>query len=380
MGTNRKRTIIARALTSLVAMSMILGLVPVVLVSDAYSGIAPTPGAPAIERMRSVTPVAETEPVPTSDDAADDPAIWIHPSDPSQSTVIGTDKRSGLVVYDLSGRQLQYLPHGRLNNVDLRSNFSLAGESVALVTASDRDGGIAVYRVDSGTRLLEEVAARQIETELVPYGLCMYRSAVSGEFYTFVNSELGEVEQWRLYETEEGTVGGHMVRAFDVGARTEGCVADDELGHLYIGIEDDGIWKFGAEPNAGTVGQEVDSTGTDGYLTAEVEGLALYNASDGGGYLIASSQGNDSFVVYRREGDNDYVMTFRIKGNHSIDGVTHTDGIEVTSAHLGAAYPGGLFVAQDHYNGGQNQNFKFVSWLQIASAMERIRLSSREGK
>ena len=43
-----------------------------------------------------VTRTVETDPVPSSGDAADDPAIWVHPTDPSLSTVIGTDKNSGL--------------------------------------------------------------------------------------------------------------------------------------------------------------------------------------------------------------------------------------------------------------------------------------------
>src|SRR4051812_16482465 len=48
----------------------------------------------------------ETEPVAHSGDAADDPAIWINPADPSQSTIIGTDKKGCLAVYDLAGKQL----------------------------------------------------------------------------------------------------------------------------------------------------------------------------------------------------------------------------------------------------------------------------------
>ena len=60
-------------------------------------------------------------PVPSRGDAADDPAIWIHPDAPEQSLVVGTDKRSGLLVYDLSGNQLQHLVAGNLNNVDLRT-------------------------------------------------------------------------------------------------------------------------------------------------------------------------------------------------------------------------------------------------------------------
>src|SRR3989337_2683988 len=58
----------------------------------------------------SVMPTVETTPVPDAGDAADDVAIWIHPTDPSLSTVIGTDKLAsgGLGVYNLAGNQLYF--------------------------------------------------------------------------------------------------------------------------------------------------------------------------------------------------------------------------------------------------------------------------------
>jgi 3-phytase len=52
------------------------------------------PAPPA--RIAVVRPTAETEPVETGGDAADDPAIWIDPTDPSRSVIIGTQKQSGL--------------------------------------------------------------------------------------------------------------------------------------------------------------------------------------------------------------------------------------------------------------------------------------------
>src|SRR3546814_7187788 len=78
----------------------------------------------------------ETVPVETGGDAADDPAIWIDPADPARSVVIGTQKKSGLYVYGLDGQMIQYLPDGRMNNVDLRDGFRLGGRDVTLVAAS----------------------------------------------------------------------------------------------------------------------------------------------------------------------------------------------------------------------------------------------------
>ena len=40
----------------------------------------------------------------------------------------------------------------------------------------------------------------------------------------------------------------NLVRIFDVGGHTEGCVADDEYAVFYAAEEAVGIWKYGAEP------------------------------------------------------------------------------------------------------------------------------------
>jgi 3-phytase len=65
----------------------------------------------------------QTEGVPSTGDAADDPAIWHNATQPSQSRILATDKQGGLQVNDLQGKTVQYLPVGRLNNVDVRHGF-----------------------------------------------------------------------------------------------------------------------------------------------------------------------------------------------------------------------------------------------------------------
>jgi 3-phytase len=316
-----------------------------------------------------VSATVETDPVPHKGDAADDPAIWVHPTDRSQSTIIGADKEGGLAVYDLAGKQLQYRADGRLNNVDLRYGFPLGGEAVDLVIAANRStNGIAAYRVNPATRLLENVPLHEVGAGIGVYGSCMYRSLATGKYYTFVTSKEGLVEQWELLEDATGQLDARTVRTLAVGGQAEGCIADDELGHLYVAEEQVGIWKYGAEPEAGAGRTQVDSTRAGGHLTADVEGLALYYANDGTGYLIASSQGNNSFVAYQREGDNAFVTAFRISAGVGIDGVSGTDGLDVTNASLGPAFPNGVLVAQDDRNDGDNQNFKLVPWDAIASA------------
>ncbi|MGH2667571.1 MAG: phytase, partial [bacterium] len=46
----------------------------------------------AVAAPISVSADAETVPVTSSGDSADDPAIWVNPADPSKSLVIGNDK------------------------------------------------------------------------------------------------------------------------------------------------------------------------------------------------------------------------------------------------------------------------------------------------
>jgi 3-phytase len=335
-------------------------------------------GGPAetVEAPKVVKPTIETQPADRFGDAADDPAIWVNPADPSRSLVIGTDKKLGLYLHDLNGRKLQTLPDGKLNNVDLRHDFPLGGERVAIVAASNRTThGISVYKVDADALQLVEVADGILPTGFLdPYGLCMYRSASSGEFYVFINEGGdGRFRQWRLFDNGEGKVAAEQVREFPVGSQTEGCVADDELGFLYVGEENHGIWKYAAEPDGGSDRALIDSTGDDGRLTDDVEGLALWIGEEGRGYLIASNQGADNYAVYRREGDNAWVGFFHIVANAElgIDGASETDGLDVSSATFGERYPAGLLVVQDGRNIApeERQNFKFVSWADVARSL-----------
>jgi 3-phytase len=137
-----------------------------------------------------------------------------------------------------------------------------------------------------------------------------------------------------------------------------------------------------------------------GRLIADVEGLTLYLKPLGKGYLLASSQGNSTFAVYDRALPHAYRGSFRIVEGRArpifnqasgpdsnqvsgpIDGVSETDGIDITSASLGPGFERGLFMAQDGENTeplaakqaqGEtkkpHQNFKIVPWSAIAEAL-----------
>ena len=323
--------------------------------------------------VRQVVPIVETTPVDSAGDAADDPAIWVDPEDPSRSLVIGTDKQKGLNVYDLDGRLLQALPDGRLNNVDLRDGFAVDGRRMALVAATNRtDRTIALYLLDPGTRRLAR-AGEPVPTGFAdPYGLCLYASR-DGAYFVFVNdSGTGQFRQWRI-RAEGSELFATRVRGFRVGSQAEGCVVDDETGALYVAEEDVGLWKYRADPKGGTARRAIDRVGGASGLVADLEGVSIWHGRDGGGYILLSNQGANRYAVYRRDDANGYVGSFELvdDAQTGIDGTAETDGLAVTSQPVGPRFPDGLLVVQDGHNlpAGQHQNFKYVSWRDVATAL-----------
>lgn len=334
-----------------------------------------TEGREGTRPLPHVIASAETAPVEADGDAADDPAIWAHPTDPSRSLIIGTQKQSGLYVYDLNGAVLQFLPDGRMNNVDVRDSFMLSGRATPIVAASNRtDDSIALYRIDAATRRLINVAEGAQPTGFAdPYGLCLYRSARSGRFFVFVTEPNGAMRQWELLDAGNGRVRTNLAREFLFGSQIEGCVADDATGALYVAEEDIGLWRMNAEPDGGDARRSVATVADNPALKDDLEGVAIYDLGGGRGYIVLSSQGNNSYAVFAREGDNAYLGSFAITadGATGIDGASETDGLDVTSVSLGGAYAHGLLVVQDGRNVAppENQNFKFVPWAAIASAL-----------
>jgi 3-phytase len=321
--------------------------------------------------MPTVQATAETTPVASLWDAADDPAIWVHPTDPAQSLIVTTDKRRGLEVYALDGSLRQSLPVGRMNNVDLRDGFALGGQRVTVIAATDRDhDAIALFAMSADRPELVDVAEGLRTTGLTRiYGLCMYADRASDRMYVFVNGKDGRYEQHELLATPGGRISTRVVRTFRVAKRPEGCAADDELGWLYVGEETVGFHRIAAAPDAPATLVTVDRVG-GGRLVAHVEGIAIHRQADGRGHLIVSSQGDDSYAVYRREPPNEFVGRFRIVDG-IVDGTSGTDGIEVTSQALPPPYDEGLLVVQDGRNSSPaaRQDFKLVPWREVRRAL-----------
>lgn len=336
--------------------------------SFALSWALPAKTSQAAQKIVNIKADVQTEPMSRFGDAADDPAIWIHSKKASRSLVLGTNKKQGLMVYDLKGREVQSIPSGNINNIDVRYGINLGKKMVDLAIASLRDdNSLALYTIDRRNGKVTE--AGKIPTDMKDiYGFCMYQPS-TGEIYAIVNDKSGEFQQF-LITTDEGRLGGKLVRSFHVESQPEGCVANDRTRELFVGEEDVAVWTIGADPDAGKHLREVIRVGD--VVKDDIEGLAIYHGKQQD-YLVISSQGNDSYVVLDATAPYKLRGIFRIDINAemSIDGVSETDGLEVTHHNLGEPFNEGMLVVQDGHKVMPEtpQNFKYVSWRRVREAL-----------
>lgn len=315
----------------------------------------------------------ETEPVKSGDDAADDPAIWINQHSPVDSLVLGTDKQSGLYVFDLHGKSVEYVAAGNVNNVDVHA-WRIDGERRLLVGATERSRKeLVFFFLDPVAGSLQAVPGGNVPLDLGdPYGFCLVQprtGASAAPLYAFATGKSGALRQFRLDWTE-GAISAVVVRSLNIGSIAEGCVGDDRTGEVYIGEETVAIWKYAADPGSGERRELFAEVGS-GPLVADVEGLALHPRGATGGWLIASSQGDSSFAAYDLA-SGDHLGSFRIGANEElgIDAVSGTDGIALAPHDSLPGFPGGLFVVQDDVNQPLGaQNFKLVAWDEVVEQL-----------
>ncbi|GAB2878551.1 phytase [Streptomyces deserti] len=324
---------------------------------------------------------------------------------------------------------------GRFNNVDLVSGLKLGtGRADVAVTTDRGNDRLRIYRIDPHapgrplTDVTDPAAApvfsadqAEINDQRTAYGLATWTDRATGRSYALVSRrERTSIALLQLTPTAHGTVGYRKLRTLDLPAsfrlpdgtswspcaepgelpQVEGMVVDPESGTLYAGQEDVGIWRLRADLTTapqlvdkvreyGVPGTYDEATeecvaGTDpGYggtrLSADVEGLTLVTEPGGDGYLLASSQGDDTFAAYDREraDDNEYEGGFRVTAaSATLDGSEECDGAAALNQPLGSRFPNGLLVVvvQDgHDTPGDGDRaatgFKFVDLGDVLDAL-----------
>jgi 3-phytase len=345
-------------------------------------------------------PVAATQPVPHD---ADDPAIWVHPTDPSRSLILGTDKfarEGGLHVFGLDGARRQTIaPLDRPNNVDIEYGVTLGGAKTDIAVLTERkqhrlrifaipaDGGALVDLAPEGLPVLEGQTGEAGE----PMGVSLYRRPADGVTFAVVAPKTGGKSdylwQYRLGDAAASASGSKitatLVRRFGNFSRRgaaiyetgeiEAVVVDDELGYVYYSDERFGIRKWHADPDHADAARELAVFGTKGYA-GDREGLAIYAAGGaagqaaggkGGkptGFLVSSDQikGATRIFLYPREGANGNPHDHPVIAVRATSS-DETDGLDVTSRAL-PGYPRGLLVMMN----SAGRNFSIYRWEDLA--------------
>ena len=299
----------------------------------------------------------ETEPVRSSGDAADDIAIWVNPNNHDQTIIVGTDKKWGLVSYNLKGEILSEAMIGKVNNVDVLPLIKTKNKiTFPIICSSNRsDNSVIFHRLYPNGKLqaLDEYKFFPDLKEV--YGICFYED--NDRIFLFVSDKKGTIEQWDMGSKNFFTK-AKLIRTIKVRSTVEGMVGDPFYKKLYFAEEKKGLWQINVYPDVDLDKKLILKTDKK-ILKADWEGLALWEKQNGYGYILISIQGSNKFCFVNRK-TKQIFKTFEIKSTPQIDGVEDTDGLAL-KVFKSDLFPEGMLVVQDGENGLENQNFKYIS-------------------
>jgi len=329
----------------------------------------------------TIRPVLTTQ---AAEHDTDDPAIWIHPTNPSQSLIIGTDKDSlgALYVYDLNGRIIRdKVVKGLLrpNNVDVEYGLMLNGKEVDIAVVTERlTSKIRIFSLPEMTPLDNGgISVFEGDSLRAPMGISLYKDPVSKAIYAIVGRKEGPTTgsylwQYKLTDDGKGTVKTSVVRKFGTWSgkkEIESIAIDDALGYVYYSDEGVGVRKYYAHPDSSTT--ELALFAASGFAE-DHEGISIYEADEQTGYILVSDQQASRFHIFTREGSHNNPHEHVLVKNVILS-VIESDGSEVTSKSLNQQFEGGLFVAMS-----DDKTFHYYAWKDIAGSSLKIRQAVAE--
>ncbi len=356
------------------------------IVLTACSGADTTPAATADVTLSAVplatdtlTPVVITDTLPGD---SDDPALWLHPSDSSLSLVLGTDKgdsTGGVYVFDLAGkidRTRSVSPLQRMNNVDVVQGAALGGATLDIAVATERNRQMLrvfsmpdMRPIDNGGILLFDG-----DTVRAPMGVSVYRRPSDGATFAIVGGKAGPTNgtylwQYRLEADASGVVRGTKVREFGTYSgrkEIEAITVDDALGYVYFSDEGVGVRKYYADPDSSNTELALFATSN---VIDDHEGLAIFERDANTGYIVMSDQGANRIHIYTREGAPGAPHTHELLAIIPTR-ASETDGLEVSSQAVGAAFPEGLLVMMSNRGA-----FHYYDWRDVQRLIDKLRVT-----
>ena len=337
-------------------------MIRTLILTSAFAGTAACATAPEVLPfdVQAVPSAIETTPMVGVGDQADDPAIWVSDSPDQPSLILGTNKDEGLHIYALDGTELQFLDVGAINNVDIRGRYAVA--------SNDEFGALTWFVVTRDASAPVLYIGNTLVQSVEPYGVCLGQD--EDGLVAAVTYKDGLVEFWRADQSKDADISAKLESTLRLPSQLEGCAFDETQNLIFIGEEAFGLYAY-AYRDADAEPRVVDSIAANNGLVADVEGVSVYYEPEGG-YIVASAQEADRFVVYDRLPPHAPRGIFTVSENEdgSIDAVSHTDGLDLVAAPL-PEYPKGLLVVQDDGNpeSGVDQNFKLIDWREVSDAL-----------
>lgn len=313
-----------------------------------------------------------TQPTPND---TDDPAIWIHPTDPSKSLIIGTDKEAngGLYAYNLEGKIVNSFKNmGRPNNVDIAYDINMNGTKTAIAVTTEREKNrIRIFSlpnlkpIDNGG-----IPVFVGEENRDPMGIALYTRPSDKAVFAIVGRKFGSsgtyLWQYELFYSETKNLSAKLIRKFGKFSgkkEIEAIAIDNEMGFVYYSDEQVGIRKYYADP-AKNNNNELAFFGQNDFKS-DNEGIAIYKKTDKTGYILVSNQQANTFVVYPREGSkNNKNAHYKIAEFPT--STIECDGADATSVNLGSKFPQGLLVAMSN-----GMTFQYYDWRIIQNVIDR---------
>jgi len=312
-----------------------------------------------------VQPKASTSTTPGE---AEDVAVWIHPTDLSRSLVVGSYRSGGIIVWNLSGAEIQRIPQNTtVKYVDVSYNVQFGIERADVVAANLRDAGkLALFKVNPNyttSDVLIQIANRQSLNNRIQrnsWAFCLYQRPMDGALFVFESPRNNvSIRQYRIQFGALDSVNVVFERELNYfGDSAEGMVADDEAGYLYVAEANEGFHKYYTLAKMGN--DPIGFVPAFDALAPELEGMAVYRCTGGEGYLLISSKGTSTIKVFERQGENRLIKSV-VPLNATGAGI-RTVGLDATSFAINPAYPNGLLVAHDI----DGRRFHFYDWADVA--------------
>lgn len=300
-------------------------------------------------------------------DNIDSPAFW---SDETNYWVIATAKEGdALVVTDANnGSFIQRVGTEGQNHGELdRPNGVWVIDDLCIVVERD-NRRVQVFTLPD----FKSVGFIGDTFLIKPYGLSVHKTGTTYNMYVTDNYETadeqipsddqldkrvhhytfsiqGDSLTWNLVKCIGETSGEGVLSV------VESILADTLYNHLFLSEEDmeqSGVKVYNLE------GEFTGNIIGEGYFTGQVEGLALWQNSDGSGYLVATDQSYEKnrFHIFQRK-------TFEYVGTFAGSKTTNTDGIWLTQESFGRFEKGAFFAI---HNDG---NVSAFDWKEIADKL-----------